>query len=388
MKRKHIFVVTWYKSFNYGTCLQAYATYHTLENYAEVIFLDHRTYYSLDKINFLVEKIVQRIKGKLKKNQNSYMKNYEIENKRKLQKIAEIVEENYVVKSIRNRHDLEELDDWADYYMVGSDQMWNPWMLSPQYLLDFVPSYSKKPKLSYAASFGVDNIPKKDQKIYKKYLSKFSSITVREPRAAELVNELVNREAEVVLDPTFLLTQEEWRKFASQSGVCDQYNLSGDYILCYFIGSPEFDHLGTVKKIAALLEMNIVLIPMKQKDYLEKDVTIVADACAYDFVSLIENAKLVCTDSFHAVVFSFLMNTAFYAFPRFRKSDKYSQEARLQNIINKFKLENSYWQDQRATDIESLRMHINFCNYERGYDILEQERKQSLKILLDMIGDR
>ena len=305
----------------------------------------------------------------------------------KKNKTEQMCRDYYEVKSIKSFNDIKNIDKWADYYLVGSDQMWNPWLLSPQYLLDFVPRKSKKPKLSYAASFGVDNIPDKKKTFYKKYLSEFSKITVREPRAAELVKEMSGKDAKVVLDPTFLLTQREWRAFSDLSNICTKYKLRQNYIVCYFIGSSEFNHIKAVKEIAEKIHLKIIMLPIKNTDYAINDdeLTIVADACAYDFISLIDNAALVCTDSFHAVVFSFLMNTPFYDFPRFKKGDKYSQEARLNNIIEKFKLTDSYWKD--SLTIADIENHLR-CDYTSGYKVLEKERKQSLKILAEMLESK
>lgn len=381
---KNVFLVTWFISENYGTCLQAYATKATLSECSDVRILDRRRYYSIDKLNFLLNKFYSVFKSKVGKKERpfDYGKYVGAHNK-KLSKIKALTAENYNTISINNAADLKEIDSWADCYLVGSDQMWNPWMLSPHYLLDFVPKKSKKAKYSYAASFGVDNIPTDKRKLYEKYLPQFDKIMVREPRAAELVKELSGKEATVVLDPTFLLTQEEWRKFSLKSSSVKEYGLK-DYILCYFIGSPEFDHLKTVKELAKKLGLCVVLLPTKESDYQVDDanVEIVADACAYDFVSLIDNAKLVCTDSFHAVVFSFLMGAALYTFPRFKKGDKYSQESRLHNIMTKFKLMDSVWDENKSTD--EIIQHMS-VDYSEGYAVLEREREKCKKLLQNMI---
>lgn len=385
-KSKHIFIVTWYKSENFGTCLQAYATYSVLQKNNDVVFLDRRTYYPITKLSFFLNKVIHKLMAKLK-NGNSTVSflGFEYQHRQKIDKIEQFCKNNYEVRSIQSRKDVVQIDTWADCYLVGSDQMWNPWLLSPQYLLDFVPQKSKKPKYSYAASFGVDSIPNEKKHLYQKYLPKFTHITVREPRASELVKNISSKYAEVVLDPTFLLTQNEWSLFASKSNICGEYGLNRDYVVCYFIGAQEFDHIKTVKKLAVLFGLKVVLLPIKENDYLEKDVTIIANACAYDFVSLIDNAKLVCTDSFHAVVFSFLMGTPFYDFPRFNKGDIYSQESRLQNIIEKFGLNNSYWNDDLNT--QEIENHMT-CDYSQGYEVLENDRKRSLKILYDMIDGK
>lgn len=382
--KKHVFLVTWYASENYGTCLQAYATNAVLTDFAEVKVLNRRRYYSFTKLNFLFSKLLSVVKQRLVRNKSSVI-NHTQWHTRRLEKIEMFAKQNFDSVSINSKKELMEIDDWTDCYLVGSDQMWNPWMLSPHYLLDFVPKHSRKARCSYATSFGVDNLPNEKKKIYKKYLPRFTTISVREPRAAELVKEISGMDASVVLDPTLLLTQEHWREFAKNSDICAEYDLN-DYILCYFIGSPEFDHLSTVKTLAEKLGVNIVLLPTKERDYQENDnkVTIVADACAYDFVSLIDNAKLVCTDSFHAVVFSFLMGTAFFDFPRFKKGDKYSQESRLMNIMQKFSLMDSVWMDEYTS--HDIMTHLN-PDYSEGYTTLDEEREECLRFLKNMIAN-
>lgn len=388
---KKVFLISWFQSENYGTCLQAYATNFVLKNNGiDVIFLDRRRYYSLNSFKFFILKIYRLVIGRTKRlySRGSGMSYgiYENEHSQKLSKTKEFVSQTYEVRSINSKNDLVEIDSFVDCYLVGSDQMWNPWMLSPHYLLDFIPQKSKKPRYSYAASFGVNNLPEKKSRIYKKYLPMFSKITVREPRAAELIDELCGIKAEVVLDPTLLLEGNEWREFSNQSNMMAKYELK-EYVLCYFIGSLEFNHVETVKNLASQLHKKTVLIPMKESDYniSDPDILVIADACAYDFVSLIDNAALVCTDSFHAVVFSFLMNTPFYDFPRFKKGDKYSQEARLQNIMSKFGLDDSYW--KKELNVLDIKEHLK-CDYTYGYSVLEVERKRSLDILLNMIDGR
>lgn len=383
---KNVFVVSWIKSENYGTCLQAYATNKVLSKYCAVKFLGRRMYYPINKLSYLIKKIWRMVLSKKRRHKTVNYGRYAEQHNRKLEKVNSFVQNNYIIKDLKKRKDIIELDTWVDVYIVGSDQMWNPWMLSPSYLLDFVPPNSNKRKCSYAASFGVDNIPNDKKNIYRRFLKEFDRITVREPKAAELVQSLSGVSADVVCDPTFLISQIEWREFAGQSKIIEGHGIKTNYMLCYFIGSSEYNHLKTVQDIAKALKFKVVLLPMKVDDYAieDKSVTIIADACPYDFVSLIDNAALVCTDSFHAVVFSFLMNTPFYNFPRFKKGDKYSQDARLQNIMTKFGLEGSYWNDK--LDSSDIKEHLK-CDYTYGYSVLEVERKRSLDILWDMIGE-
>ena len=384
---KKVFVVSWFQSENYGTCLQAYATDYILKkNGFDVRFLNRRKYYSMNKLNYLMTKVGSIIRGRIERKKPIERGVYQSAYNDKVKKIHDLANRTYHVEDIGSRRELLKIDNEIDCYLVGSDQMWNPWMLSPHYLLDFVPYKSNKPRYTYAASFGVDNIPESKKRIYEKYLPLFNCITVREPRAAEVVEQLSGKTAKVVLDPTFLLSREEWREFSEQSDSVQKYNLDR-YILCYFIGSPDFSHIDTVKKVAAEINARIVLLPMKESDYClnDSDITVIADACPYDFISLIEKATLVCTDSFHAVVFSFLMETAFYYFPRFKHGDQYSQEARLQNIMQKFGLEDSFWKEDMSK--EQICAHLN-VDYRNGYKILEQEREICIRHLVDMLNGK
>ena len=85
--------------------------------------------------------------------------------------------------------------------MVGSDQVWNPDHFDEVYLLDFVPDNIRK--ISYASSIGVEQLPETLKGKYKKYLKRFDSISVRESKAADVIEKLVNKPVDVVLDPTF-----------------------------------------------------------------------------------------------------------------------------------------------------------------------------------------
>lgn len=381
---KKIFLITWFTSENYGTCLQAYATNRVLTHAGhDVCFLNRRTYYSFGKMNYLIPKVLGTVKSKLKKKQAFDFGIFKDEHDGKVKKTRQLISETYRTKNISSRKDIAYIENEYDCYLVGSDQMWNPWVVRPQYLLDFVPVKSTKPKYSYAASFGVDCIPDKKIALYKKYLPSFSCISVREEKGVELVKSITGQEATLVLDPTFLLTQDEWRDFSMQSNSAKEHNLK-NYILCYFLGEV-YDHLTTVKDMARKLGMKVAIIAMRESDYKleDPDITVIADACAYDFVSLIDKAGLVCTDSFHAVVFSFQMNTPFYYFPRFKVGDPGSQDTRLRNIMTRFKLTNSVW--NKSLTIEEMKNHL-VADYTAGYAVLQRERECSRSFLLDMIN--
>ena len=72
---------------------------------------------------------------------------------------------------------------------------------------------SPKKRISYAASFGINDLPKQYHKKTKEELEKFKAISVREDRGKKIVEDLTGRkDIEVLIDPTMLLTSEEWKK--------------------------------------------------------------------------------------------------------------------------------------------------------------------------------
>ncbi|WP_276864337.1 polysaccharide pyruvyl transferase family protein [Mediterranea massiliensis] len=381
---KNILLVTWYKSTNCGTCLQSYALYHILSQRYNVSFLGRRTYYSLLNPEFY-KKIYLNIKKKLHISHSHKVQNSHPAFSKAIQahtqKFAKFIQENYQIQPLKSHKDYKKICTQYDAFIVGSDQLWSPRMFSSAHMLDFVPKQKKK--ITYAASFGVDNVPQRYYKLYSRLLKRLDIISVREPRAKELVKEIAQKDSVTVLDPTFLLTPEEWRTFATQSDVMNQYNISGKYLIAYFIGSSDFNHLTATKEMAKQLKYKLVVIPNRVEDYSlsDPDIILVSDTCNYDFVKLIDNAEIVCTDSFHAVVFSFLMDTSFFVFPRFKKGDVNSQNNRLDNILNKFGLMDKKWQEEWLSNIQEHLTH----DYSSGYKVLEEERKNCLHFLFNAI---
>lgn len=98
-----------------------------------------------------------------------------------------------------------------DYFITGSDQVWNPHynFIGTSDLLAFA---KPEQRISYSASFGVDEIPDEKKKEYTENLSQFMALSVREKRGAEIIKELTGKDAQVVLDPTMLLTSDQWSK--------------------------------------------------------------------------------------------------------------------------------------------------------------------------------
>lgn len=177
-----------------------------------------------------------------------------------------------------------------DVYMVGSDQVWNPRMGSNilPYFMDFAPAGACK--VSYASSLGVSELPTPAFLKYRELLKDFSHVGLREARGAELVGRM-KLEAEVkhVLDPTLLLSSEEWARVADEPKTA---HASSRYLLLYdLIASSET--VALARRIAARKGLEVIRV---------------GDG-AYgpgEFVWLFAHADCVVTNSFHGTAFSLI----------------------------------------------------------------------------------
>ena len=252
------------------------------------------------------------------------------------------------------------IKDNYDAFIVGSDQVWNT-------TFDFVSVNSFLPfphpnKIAFSASFGVDSIPY-DQKIVD-CLKDFKVLSVREEAGAKIIKELTGIDATVLVDPTMLLTVEEWRKVGKKpKGAKD------GYILTYFL-SPKCDE--------AKKQLEEVKGDREVYELLNLEDAVAGTAGPSEFLWLFDHADLILTDSFHACVFSFLFYKPFVVFDRQYEGE--SMNSRLETLLSKFHLERKYANSGLQNDIWEH-------DYEEGYKQLELEREKAMNFLKDALGE-
>ena len=250
-----------------------------------------------------------------------------------------------------------------DYFIAGSDQVWNPYydFVGTSDLLAFA---KPEQRISYAASFGVDEIPDEKKKVYTENLSHFKALSVREKKGAEIIKELTGREAQVVLDPTMLLTSEQWsqveRKF--------KFTPKNRYVLVYSLGEKSADFENSIKRYAK--EMEIFDIRTIQKNGREIPVG------PAEFLYLIHNAELILTDSFHASVFSVLYHKRFITFKR----PGIDMSSRIVSLANTIGAKDKLDGDNNLDCSDGL-------DYAMVDQLIESERKQSIDFLKKALED-
>ena len=207
--------------------------------------------------------------------------------------------------------DLQSANAVYDAFLAGSDQVFSIRCsnLDTAYFLSFVEDPTKK--VSYAASFGFDEIPPAYQDLYRALLGGFRRLSLREESGARIVRDLLGPAAppvEVHADPTLLLDAEAWGEIAAQS----RLRASRRYVLLYNVYRPcrLFDE---AVRLARERGLRVVYLgqDMPLKDKFRHGIRVVDNAAPQDFVRLFRDAACVFTNSFHGTVFSILFRKPF-----------------------------------------------------------------------------
>jgi hypothetical protein len=267
------------------------------------------------------------------------------------------------------------LNEEYDAFVCGSDQIWAPTFFNEKYFLSFVENPNKR--IAYAPSIGLTKIDDPYVKMrMAEHLKGFVSLSVREEQGAEIIKRISGKKAQVVLDPTLLLTSEEWDKLASPSlGMIDR---NKPYILCYFLGTDKSNRSHALE-MSKKLGLPLKVIPVFQRDvrWGQKILTGIGPA---EFLTLIKNAALVCTDSFHGTCFSILYQKPFLAYERFKSHDENNQNSRIHHILRLLGLDYRLVEDTNAPYDNPFECDYSDCNKR-----LEEKRTESVAFLSNAI---
>lgn len=339
---KKIALITWYNSINFGTCIQCVALSTFLRNNGyDVCVPENYSYYTLKDPADFIRRAVRKVKIKLHPLYQSVDINELPENiragyEKRAENVKHVIATELNIYPIRNNGSFKLLNKDTDAFITGSDQIWNPNHISSVMLLSFVAN--GKRMLAYASSIGVSEIPPKLRPFYKKYLSRFSAIGVREESAVKALNEVnIGVPITQVLDPTLLLTKEDLIQLGQKADMCGR-SFERQFIFCYFIGG-KMDWTEDVKRFAADNNLDIVIC-LSESNVVPDFGTIVADAGPYEFLWLIQNASYIATDSFHASAISLNLQKQFFVYKRFEDDDSNSQNSRLYDLLKAFGLTN------------------------------------------------
>lgn len=226
-------------------------------------------------------------------------------------------------------------------YIAGSDQVWNPLgMCAPHsydyYMLGFAPS-SKK--IAYAPSLAVSKLSDEYVEKFRRYLSDFRFLSAREKEGAAELTRVLGRPVQCVLDPTLLLTVDDWDKVAAEA----RAQIPSDYILCYSLGNP-VEVFNRALEIQKTLDRPIVCFEefpqFKELTKNNNAKTILArNVGPCEFVKYVKNASCVVTDSYHGSIFSLLYHRPFFTMMRDSATQERSMNSRMTTLFSTFGLE-------------------------------------------------
>lgn len=368
---KKIGIITFHRSYNYGSMLQAYALQQILkENGHDNEIIDfalpiQENHYNSNPWNskYWYKKIIKLL----------YYLPYanSLKNKKKL--FQSFLSENLSLSSKRYYKNSELNDLKYDAIITGSDQIWNPecFEFDWSYYCDF--RFSGK-RLSYAASMGPgewDNIEETRKKL-KDCLSKYQSILVRESGTKQKIKDLTGLESKVVLDPTILLSKEKWIELIGKEPL-----IKGDYILFYspFYREKPFDiveGIGGKSNIPIISTLSYNYGHDRKYNNLKK----YWDCGPKEFLNLCLHARYIIGYSFHMVAFSIIFQKPFWIVDGVKDN-------RISQLLKIAKLEERSLSS--IQDFEEKKRSEKPIDFENVYTLLDPYIQDSKSLLLNSI---
>lgn len=315
-------IVTFQSAYNYGAVLQAFALQEYLNrNFAETKILDYHN----KKMDASYQN--PQLTDFFRNPKNAVFKTFQsVLYRGKKIKIDQFRKQHLLLTQRYDKDNVTEAKDEADVFITGSDQVWNYLIVNKDsaYYLDFA---TEKTTCSYAASFGISEIPKEYRTFYKQNLRKIDFISVREKNGVGLVESLIGQRAEVMPDPTLLINQKTWEMLSIAPAQKEKY------ILVYKITKAD-RLLKFAKTLSKKTGLSIVYIPNDLKSgsigHLKTNVG------PEEWLGYIKHAEYIVTNSFHGTVFAVLFNKKFFS----EVSDKVNPStSRLQSLLVMFGLE-------------------------------------------------
>lgn len=220
----------------------------------------------------------------------------------------------FITQSEKEYSSMSELRSdcpYADVYLTGSDQVWNCFPLNEEgkvWFLDFAPLGF--PKISYAASIGKNRSDPDSIKFMKPLLASFTAISVREEIGVSICALAGRNDAVQVCDPTLLLEKSDYQKILNFSGTS---NKRGILAYALNLNKKEDFKWDVVKAFARERQLNLSVVPAQKRSRKVLPRKHFFFPNVIEFLSAIENATCVVTNSFHGIVFSVIMERPFLA---------------------------------------------------------------------------
>lgn len=304
---KKIRTITFHSSYNFGSNLQAYA----LQEFIKKLYKKNNKTVDYKIINLRTNKQDDMYKYSNRGIKNNIINVLYGKKMKKRQSRFEDFYNKYLdmTREYKSLEELKKENIQADYFISGSDQLWNIRAHDFDWA-NFIEFSEKGKKISYAASFGEKEIEftQNEKDRIKEDLQKYENISVRDEYAYNIVKNLLNKNPIINVDPTMLLSIQEWTDLANEIENVQK----GEYLLLYSLNLTD-EKARFVYKLAKKLDLKVVVMSRFFKLDTKYHFIKKYDASTIEFLNLIKNAKCVITSSFHGTIFSILFHKPFYS---------------------------------------------------------------------------
>ncbi len=376
---KKVGIITYHHYYNYGTVLQAYALQKAIESLgdydAEIIDYRAHNEKKLSRMQLVLLRL-RRLGVYVRERERVFrLKRYGTTFQEKKVSFDEFFH-NYLKVSARTFNNYLELKSAKldyDIYVTGSDQTWSPKIgLLPAMFLRFASAAARK--IAYAPSIGVTSLKKTESDQINYYLQSYDAISCRESIGQQVLSDCVKgKEIVNVLDPTFLLTGDDWNKLATDP------EIKIPYILCYFIGDRPY-YREIARQLSESLGLPLYFVPVSWRDVGESN-NLLSQTGPREFLGLIRDARLVLTDSFHGTAFAINYRKSFYSFTKIEGGKSASDNSRLYDILSKIGLEDRLYDSPGTIDFSDV-------DYSSASIKLGELRNKSIEFLQQALVDR
>lgn len=292
-------IITVHRAYNYGSVLQCYALQEYLrlrghdvwiidyrQRWTEAVYRPFSLYYIW---HFLKQKDFRAI--------IDYWRKREIRSKR-------LKQTKPLFESFMKRMRLTEpcrirIPKGFDIYIIGSDQLWTHQCVGGEdkFYLGYIEHPSSSKVIGYSLSVSVPSIQIFGEQRLKAIISNFDKLSLREPANAELIHKLTGFQLPITIDPTLLVDVDFWKTMINDAWKSEEY-------IAIYQARPVVGNQNYLMEKASELSkhLNCKIVDLSTTQYTVED-----------FISIIKYAKYIMTTSYHATVFSLLMETPCYA---------------------------------------------------------------------------
>lgn len=358
---KKVGIITIDGGANYGNCLQNLAMTQVLKKLNALPS-------TIGKMHYSDGKFKTAIKDCVKMGMNIIPISY-IKRNRKFEKFRyQYIE--FATKKANN----SDLNKDFDLFICGSDQIWNfDLSIIRRYKeLYFANFADHKKRFAYSASIGTSDIPEEYNEFFISSIKNMNKISVREYEASKIIKEKCGIEAPVTIDPTLILTADEWKMFERIPE-----NINEKFLLTYFLGNVSEELQTFISEVA---KDNGLIVINLYNDVISRNKVLNKEHYSYDpgeFLWLIDNCEVLLTDSFHGCVFSILFKKSFRWFSRNQKN-QLNMNSRMDTLFKITGL--GEWCIGNMND-----KNVFDCDFTNVFENIEKEKNISLDYLRDVV---